>query len=85
PVDSDACSLRFDPSAAVGDVEQAILSLAAMPRDEIVADIDPAAIDGLKFSQCVPPSMTQPLLQSRMSDHPAIEAILTMPVRTVTG
>ncbi len=84
-VDADACSLRFDPSAAVGDVEQAILSLAAMPRDEIVADIDPAAIDGLKFSQCVPPSMTLPLLQSRMSDHPAIESILTMPVRTVTG
>lgn len=83
PIDADACSLRFEPAAAVGDIEQAILSMATMPRDEIVADIDPATIDGLKFSQCIPPSMAEPLLQSRMSDHLAIQAVLAMPARTV--
>lgn len=85
PVDADATSLRFDASVAVGDAERAIASITAMPREQIVADIDPTAIDGLKFSQCVPAAMAATLVQSRMSDQSAIEAVMRVPVHTVTG
>jgi ATP-dependent helicase Lhr and Lhr-like helicase len=85
PVDADATSLRFDASVAAGDAERAITSITAMPREQIVADIEPTAIDGLKFSQCVPAAMAATLVQSRMSDQSAIEAVMRMPVHTVTG
>jgi ATP-dependent helicase Lhr and Lhr-like helicase len=84
-VEADACSLRFDASAAADAIEQAIGSMTMMPRDQVAAEVDPAAIDGLKFSQCVPPAMASALLQNRMTDRPAIDAVLTLPVRVVTG
>ena len=76
PVDADACSLRFDASVAGDDAEQAITSMTMMPREQVAAEIDPTAIDGLKFSQCVPPAMAAAVLQGRMSDRPAIDAVL---------
>lgn len=85
PVDADACSLRFDASVTGDDADQAITSMTMMPREQVAAEIDPTAVDGLKFSQCVPPAMAAALLQSRMSDRPAIDAVLTMPVRVVAG
>jgi len=48
-----------------------------MPREQVAAEIDPTAIDGLKFSQCVPPAMAAAVLQGRMSDRPAIDAVLS--------
>lgn len=85
PIDADACSLRFDESTTGEDAERAVATMAAMPRDQIVADVDPTAIDGLKFSQCVPTAMAAQLVQDRMADRPAINAVLGLRVRTIVG
>jgi ATP-dependent helicase Lhr and Lhr-like helicase len=47
------------------------------------AAVDEQAIEGLKFSACVPRELALDMLQSRLSDAPSIAQVLQQPVRFV--
>jgi ATP-dependent Lhr-like helicase len=84
-VDADAYSLQFGESVDVEDVRQAISILASTPDFDLVPDVDQAAIDGLKFSLCIPADMATELLGRRMADPPALRTVLTDRVHVVAG
>jgi ATP-dependent Lhr-like helicase len=85
PLDADACSLLFAHPMPIEDVRQAIATLASMPDTDLAPDVDPTAIDGLKFSQCIPTSMAADLLGRRMTDLPAVAATLAERLHVVVG
>jgi len=83
PLDADACSLRLAAPIPVEEVQRAITSLPGLPAASLAPEVDQTAIDGLKFSQCVPAAMVVALLQQRMSDAPATLAVLHSPLHVV--
>jgi ATP-dependent Lhr-like helicase len=83
PIDADACSIRFAEALPLDEAERAIAAVRAMPPTAILPDVDPAAVDGLKFSQCLPPGMAADVLRQRLADATAIAAALTDPVHCV--
>ena len=42
------------------------------------------AIDGLKFSSCLPEALAVKMLQRRMEDPVAVEHVLSRPIRLVS-
>jgi ATP-dependent Lhr-like helicase len=65
-------------------------ALAAWCRSADIHDIDtwtpvpPDAIDGLKFSTCLPRPLAERALRRRLSDVAAVRSVLNEPVRSVT-
>lgn len=63
-------------------------TLAALPRlsdDDFLPTIDSDAVNGLKFSDCLPREMATKMLQVRASDLPAIRATLAQPIRRLAA
>lgn len=85
PIDADACSLRFAPGLSLDAAARAVDAVRAMKATDIWPDVDPAAVDGLKFSACLPASLAEDVIRSRCADAPAIAAALGEEVHTVVG
>jgi ATP-dependent Lhr-like helicase len=47
--------------------------------------LDEAALEGLKFSECLPKEVALATLASRLRDEMAIRAVLSQPMRVVSG
>ena len=65
----DSFVLTFESPVPVGDVEQAIGKLRAREVEECRPNIDPAAVEGLKFSECLPLKFAVQVLQVRAQDR----------------
>ena len=85
PLDADACSINFPEGLALDEAERAIAAVRATQPAEILPDIDPAAVEGLKFSQCLPPGAAAEVVRRRLADLPAVSAVVDEPMRTVIG
>ena len=46
--------------------------------------IDEAALDGFKFTECVPKNLALEMLQSRMTDVAGLAELLPQPIARVT-
>lgn len=79
----DSFRLRIGSPVTPEDVQAAIESIRGQPIDEMLPAIDEAAVDGLKFSECLPPPMAIEALSRRLQDPPATRAILGQPLRFV--
>jgi ATP-dependent helicase Lhr and Lhr-like helicase len=76
----DNLSLRFTTSMTLSEVEELIGALAAA-RIEPVPAVD--AIEGMKFSECLPPHVAAAVFCARFNDAVAVSKIVLEPKKVV--
>ena len=83
-VTCDNLSIRLEPLASYDifrsareEITKVQLSNGSNPQLE-------AAIDGLKFSDCLPSNLATAILRSRLEDSAAVNSLLSEPVRGIT-
>jgi ATP-dependent Lhr-like helicase len=81
--DNFAVRLRLasDPGILLPSIETLRRADPAVLRPRV----DDAAVDGLKFSACLPRETAIALLERRMSDGPALAAVLARPYECLSG
>src|SRR5207237_181173 len=77
--------LDGEGAEGVAAVEEAVLRLARMDGSAMEAQVEEAALEGLKFARCLPNELALATLVSRLRDGPAIRAVLGQPMRVVSG
>lgn len=79
----DSFALEFPSDQKIQDVEHAITELRQKPPAQMLPAIDEAAIDGLKFSECLPNELALEMLSRRLQDVAATTHVLQSPLRHV--
>ena len=79
----DNLSVTIENGMEIEEFDDALASLSRLADDEFLSDIDAEAVNALKFSDCLPREMATRMLQRRLSDLPAIRAVLAEPMRRV--
>lgn len=67
-IDSDSFKLTFDPTITLQDVERALGEIRRLDVAEMRPAVDEAAIEGLKFSECLPVELAIEMLERRLQD-----------------
>jgi ATP-dependent Lhr-like helicase len=81
----DNFAVRFPPHIATVAAGAALRGLLDTDPGGIVPALDDKAIDGLKFSECLPPDVATRVARARVSDPQAVAGVLGRPTRTVIG
>lgn len=81
PVKHNSFTLKFHLSLKLQDAETAINSIKTREVAEMYPAIDEAAIDGLKFSECLPDDLAIRMLERRLQDRRATQHILEQEIR----
>jgi ATP-dependent Lhr-like helicase len=76
----DNLSLRFTTSMKLNEVEELIGTLSADRIEPVPAE---DAIEGMKFSECLPPPVAAEVFSARFNDAEAVRTILDEPRRVV--
>jgi ATP-dependent Lhr-like helicase len=84
-VDHDAVTITVEGAESVSAVEQAVRHLADADASGMVPQVEEAALDSLKFSECLPKELAWAALASRLRDEPAVRAVLSQPTRVISG
>lgn len=74
-VDFDAFVLTFEPRITPAEIENAIGLLRAEELRSLRPSIDEGAIEGLKFSECLPRELALEMLETRLRDEDAIRSL----------
>ena len=82
-VDHDSFTLSFESSANLQDVEDAIRVVVQQDAASMYPEIDDSAIDGLKFSECLPNDLAIEMLERRLQDTEATRHVLQEKVRSI--
>lgn len=82
-VSHDSFTLTFESAAKLQDVEQAIGAIRQCDVAEMRPAVDEAAVDGLKFSECLPIDLATAMLERRLQEPEATRRILEDHVRFV--
>jgi ATP-dependent Lhr-like helicase len=82
-ITSDNFAVRFPAQFALESAEDQIRRLSDVPPGQIMPQADEQALDGLKFSECLPRELAIHVVQTRLSDVEGVAAILERPVRIV--
>ncbi len=80
-VSHDSFTLNFDSAVKLHDVQRAIVQLRQQDVTAMRPAIDEAAINGLKFSECLPNELAIEMLESRLQEPKATRRILKEDVR----
>jgi ATP-dependent Lhr-like helicase len=80
PASFDNFTVRFKATAQAAAAAGAIDALRTAPVDDLLPQVDLRAIDGLKFSACLPPPTASNLVGTRLHDGAAMRAIFTAPM-----
>ena len=72
--------MTIENGLEIEEFDDALASLSRLADDEFLSDIDADAVNALKFSDCLPRDMATRMLQRRLSDLPAIRAVLAEPM-----
>lgn len=80
-VSHDSFTLTFDPAVKLQDVERAIADIRQHDVADMRPAVDEAAIDGLKFSECLPNDLAIEMLERRLQEPEATRSILEQHVR----
>ena len=76
----DNLSLRFTTSLKLNEVEELIGSLTADRIEPVPAE---DAIEGMKFSECLPPHLAAEVFCARFDDADAVRKIVGEPRRVI--
>jgi ATP-dependent Lhr-like helicase len=82
-VTHDSFAVVFESHVSLNAIEQALGELRVCDVSEMRAAVDKQAIEGLKFSECLPYEFALNMLQIRLGDPPSIQWVLKQPVRFV--
>jgi ATP-dependent Lhr-like helicase len=82
-VTSDNFGIRFPARFDPGIVEHQIQGLREAHPGGLEPPVDEQAVDGLKFSECLPLMLATRVVQSRLSDSRSVGEVLLQPVRVV--
>jgi len=85
PIDHDALSITFEGADGLASLEQTVRQLMTEDPSMMVPQVEDAALEGLKFSQCLPKELGLATLASRLRDESAIRAIFAQPMRVVSA
>lgn len=82
---SDSLTIEFEQVVPLEAVQRAVEEL--QPRDPatLLPNVSPAALDGMKFSDCLPPALAIHMLGMRTRDPAAVEQVLRSPIRLVSS
>jgi ATP-dependent Lhr-like helicase len=80
-VTHDSFTLTFESAVKLQDVERAIGAIRQHDVANMRPAVDEAAIDGLKFSECLPIELATEMLERRLQDPDATRRILEEHVR----
>ncbi len=80
---SDDLHIRYPLASDMEQFERGIRAIKEMPVADIVPLIDDKAIEGLKFSECLPQLRAIEMLQARLTDLPALQATVNKEVRVL--
>lgn len=83
-VKHDSFTLAFDSSVQLRDAERAITVVSRKDVAAMRPAVDEAAVDGLKFSECLPIELATEMLEQRLQDPVATSRILHQRVRSLT-
>ncbi|MBI3800153.1 MAG: ATP-dependent helicase [Deltaproteobacteria bacterium] len=79
----DSFTLTFEPHLSFDVIGQALAELQARDISKMRPAVEEQAIDGLKFSQCLPHDLAAHVLEARLRDPAAVESMLHRPRRFV--
>ena len=82
-VTHDSFSLTFPAALKLQDVESAIGSLRQQDVVNLFPAVDENAIDGLKFSECLPNQLAIEMLERRLQDITATQHVIQEDVRFI--
>ncbi len=82
-VSHDSFTLTFESAVKLQDVEHAIGAIRQHDVAEMRPAVDEAAIDGLKFSECLPIDLATEMLERRLQEPEATRRVLEEHVRFV--
>lgn len=80
-IDHDDFALTFEARLTSSEIEHAIGQLRSGRPESMRPAIDDAAIDGLKFSECLPKEIALEMLERRLCDEAGIRSLLAEGVR----
>lgn len=76
-------SLTFEGNPQLGEIEQAIATLRSWDSDRFRPAVDERAVEGLKFSECLPSELALSTLQARLHDRRGVEHVQRLGTRIV--
>jgi len=76
-------AIRMPSDRSGMELEAAIRELRATPPETLLPEVSAKALEGLKFSACLPGELAIRVLQMRMTDFPAVRNVLAEPARFV--
>jgi ATP-dependent Lhr-like helicase len=80
-VDHDSFTLTFESHVSRQTIEQALRELRAGDVSRMRVAVDDQAMEGLKFSACLPHDLALDMLQNRIHDPVSLQWVLKQPVK----
>ena len=80
----DSFTVTFEAYVSRNTLKLALGELRAHDVNEMSVAVEEHAIEGLKFSECLPRDLALDMLRTRLCDSPAVQYILEQPVRYVS-
>jgi ATP-dependent helicase Lhr and Lhr-like helicase len=82
---SDNLAIEFGRALPLDTVHRAIDELRGRDPSTLLPEVNVDALEGMKFSACLPPALAVHVLGMRSRDPMAVEHVLGAPVRLVSG
>jgi ATP-dependent Lhr-like helicase len=79
----DNFAVRLRGGLGVEAVQAGLRAIRLAPEESLVAPVSAEAIEGLKFSECLPPDVAAATVAARLSDTRAVARVRDEPVRLV--
>lgn len=84
-VKHDSFTLTFESTTQLAELRNAIGELRNKNAEEMQPSIDERAIEGLKFSECLPSVLAVEMLEARLRDSFAVQETLALALRNVAS
>jgi ATP-dependent Lhr-like helicase len=84
-VEHDSFTLSFESHLPTNDIEHALAQLRDQDVREMLPEVDERAVEGLKFSECLPPAFATMMLQRRSCDPAGAREVLGQRIRFVSA
>lgn len=83
-IEHDSFSLTFESTTRFPELQKALEEVRQRSIEEMRPAIDDRAIEGLKFSECLPITLAHEMLEARLLDSVAVRETLELKLRSVS-
>jgi ATP-dependent helicase Lhr and Lhr-like helicase len=82
---ADSLAIEFERTLPLEVVQQAIEELRSRDPSTLLPEVNEEALEGMKFSDCLPPTLAVHVLSMRTRDLIAVAHVLRSSVRLVSS